>query len=94
MPIFQKWNGYLQMKRHTVENKVPATNTATRSLTEVGTGCARYHKDICGREEVASFLPCDRAVEILKDGRVRKGEGHLERRVDEGQTFSSHWKPT
>lgn len=79
MPIFWKWNSYLQMKRHTVENKVAATNAATRSLTEVGTGCARHRQDICGREEMTSFLPRDRAVEILKDGRVRKGEGHLER---------------
>lgn len=79
MTIFQKWNLYLQMKRHTVENKVAATNTAARSLTEVGTGCARYRKDICGREDMASFLPRDRAVKILEDGRVRKGEGHLER---------------
>jgi len=48
-------------------------------LTEVGTGCARYCKDICGREEITPLLPCDRAVKILEDGRMRKGEGHLER---------------
>lgn len=94
MPTFCKWNGYLQMKRHTVENKVTATNTAARGLTEVGTGCARYRKDICGREEMTSFLPRDRAIQILKDGRMRKGKGHLERWVDEGQTFRSDCKPT
>lgn len=94
MLISQKWKSYLQIKSHAVENNITATNTATRSLAEVGTGCARFCKDICGRKETTSLLPCDRTIEILKDGGVRKGEGHLERWVDEGQTFSSHCKPT
>lgn len=82
------------MKSHTVENKVTVTNTATRSLAEVGTGCARCRQDVCGRQDVTSLLSGGGAVKILKDGRVRKGEGHLERGVGEGQMFSCHCKPT
>lgn len=82
------------MKIHTVEDKVTVTDTATRSVAEVGTGCARCCQDICGRQDVTSLLSRGGAIKVLKDGRVRKGEGHLERGIGEFQMFSCHCKPT
>lgn len=82
------------MKIHSVENKATVTDTATRSLAEVGTGCARCCQDICGRQNVTALLSCGGAIKILEDGRVRKGEGHLEGGIGEGQMYGCHCKPT
>lgn len=94
MLYFGRWNNYLQMKSHSMENKVTVTDTATRSLAEVGTGCARCCQDIWGRQDMTSLLSCGGAIKIFKNGRVREGEGHLERGIGEGQMFSCHCKPT
>lgn len=91
---FGRGNNYSQMKIHPVENKATVTDTATRSLAEVGTGCARCCQDSCGRQDVTALLSCGGAIKILKDGRVRKGEGHLEGGIGEGQMFGCHCKPT
>lgn len=77
-----------------MENKVLAAYTATQSLAEIGTGCAGSHKDVCRRENTTSFLPSDRAIKILKNGSMWKGEGHLEGWVGERQMFKAHCKPT